>query len=307
MTNMNPVYSTVTIIKVGENDDFGTGFFYNFLGETYLITNKHVLKPDDGEPAQEIRYFIRDYGALQNINWITKNIENGVGEDWFEPTHNELLNYDIDIAVIPINPNLSDFSEYINTDEPSVKTGSTAFTPEMILQGDELVSGGDIVLVIGYPDGLLDSDTYIPLLRNARLSTPFGLSFQNQPKFITDAQMFPGMSGSPIVAGPRTLKNPATGGLRTSSRGFALLGIHSDNYPRFDGEERERLDLNAGWYARIINLVLFNNIEQNDGKQDEQLWHKIQENHPDALQLPSNVQSNLIQEIIQNTETEELE
>ncbi|CDK39650.1 serine protease [Halorubrum sp. AJ67] len=271
---INPVYATVTQIKIGNRDDFGTGFFYNFLDETYLITNKHLLAPSDAENANEIIFFIRSYNQLRNISWITVSLEDGIGEDWFEYTSNKALDYDVDIAVIPINQRLSDFSEKINTSNPSVETGSLAFTPEMILQGDGIVSGGDVVLVVGYPDGLLDSNTYIPLLRDARISTPFGLAFQQQPKFITDAMMYPGMSGSPIVAGPRTLKNPATGGLRTSSRGFALLGIHSGNYERADGDRMERLNLNAGWYAKLINIIILN-ILLKDTDDEEELIERI--------------------------------
>lgn len=288
MAGINPIYGTVTMIKIGnrEENDFGTGFFYNFLDETYLITNKHVLDPEDGKPAKEIRFFIRSYQNLGDINWITKSIKKGPGKDWFEHPKNDSLNYDIDVVVIPINQNLSNFSEYINNSNPTVHTGSTAFTPDLILQGDSVVSGGDTVLVIGYPDGLLDSDTYIPLLRNARISTPFGYQFQNQPKFITDAMMYPGMSGSPIVAGPRTLKNPATGGLRTSSKGFGLLGIHSDNYERPNGERMERLNLNAGWYAKIINMIIINNpeiiVKKSNG---DSLSKQINKNHPEALDL----------------------
>lgn len=164
----------------------------------------------------------------------------------------------------------------------------------MILQGDSLVSGGDVVLVIGYPDGLLDSNNYMPLLRDARISTPFGLAFQDQPKFITDALMYPGMSGSPIVAGPRTLKNPATGGLRTSSQGFGLLGIHSDNYQRPNGEQMERLNLNAGWYAKIINTTIVNYLRMVKKDNEEEILERISQAHPDALNLDPGIIESLI-------------
>ena len=216
MPSINPVYLTITIVKITNRDDFGTGFFYNFMGETYLITNKHVLDPPDGENAEEISYFIRGFNNIGDISWIRKSVSAGTGKDWYQLRGinkcDSKPNYDPDIAVMPINQRLSDFDELINNPNPSVDTGSLAFTPNQIMRSDEIVSGGDIVLVIGYPDGLLDSNNYFPLIRDARISTPFGVNFQEERKFITDALMYPGMSGSPIVAGPRTLKNPATGG-----------------------------------------------------------------------------------------------
>lgn len=88
MAGINPVYSTVTMIKIGNRDDFGTGFFYNFLEDTYLVTNKHVLDPKDDDLAEEIRFFIRGYQDLGSVNWVTKSLSGGPGEDWFEPPVN---------------------------------------------------------------------------------------------------------------------------------------------------------------------------------------------------------------------------
>ncbi|QUO46825.1 S1 family peptidase [Halorubrum ruber] len=300
MASINPVYSTVTMIKVGNRDDFATGFFYNFLDDTYLVTNKHVLEPDDNVPADEVRFFIRSYNNLGDVNWITKSVEEGSQIDWYEMGGNDGSDNDIDVAVIPINQKLSDFSDYINNngDESNIVTGSTAFSPHMLMDGDDVVSGGDTVLVIGYPDGLLDSQSYIPLLRNARISTPYGLPFQDDPKFITDAMMYPGMSGSPIVAGPRTLKNPATGGLRTSSRGFALLGIHSDNYQREMEDDFERLNLNAGWYAQILNLIIINQVVQSSDN-PEKTFDRIDSEYPDIREFDSNLIASILRHAVQ--------
>ena len=285
------------MIKIRNSDDYGTGFFYNFLDQTYIITNRHVMLPVNGEPADEIHFFIRDSSDLESVNWKTISVESGIGEDWFEPPLNEWLDYNIDVAAIPINQKLTNFSELINNKSPNVETGSTAFDPEMIMHGDDIVSGGDVVLVIGYPDGLLDSDTYFPLLRNARISTPFGVAFQRQPKFITDAMMYPGMSGSPIVAGPRTLKNPATGGLRTSSRGFALLGIHSDNYQRPHGETVERLNLNAGWYAMTINTAIQESLKYKYNESYAQISEKVIDAYPKIQNVDMSIMKYVLQDI----------
>lgn len=292
MSLSNPVYSTVTIVKIGNRDDFGTGFFYNFLDKTYLVTNNHVIDPKDAQTANEIRYFTRQNEDITSLDWHTISID-GAKRNWSEPHHNSGLDYNIDLAVIPVEQALSPLSELVNNSNPNLESGSLAFTPEMVMTGGDIVAGGDVVLVIGYPDGLLDSDSYWPLLRDARISTPFGDPFQGEPKFITDALMMPGMSGSPIVAGPRTLKNPATGGLRTSSRGFALLGVHSDNYPRISGESYERLNLNAGWYAQMINYAILEYLTS-DFEDVEELVETIEDNHPDALKLTHHLLPSLV-------------
>jgi len=251
----NPVFSTVTRVNIAGQEGYGTGFFYNHNDNTYLVTNKHVVS---GEDVNEVRIFFRKHGDLLNLEWADIPLDGGVGEDWYEHPANQKLDFDIDVAVIPINRTLSPFTEYINTTEEtrSIETGSTAFTPDLIMSGDDLLAGGDTAMIIGYPAEFVDTNTYFPILRNGRIASPLGMPFQGKPLFITDAMMYEGTSGSPVVAGPETLKNPATGGLRTSGQGFALLGIHSETYKRPSQTGGERLNLNAAWYADNINQII---------------------------------------------------
>lgn len=252
----NPVFTTVTRINVPNGEGYATGFFYNSNNHTYLVTNKHVV---DNPELTEIRVFLRDYPNLSGVEWVDIPLEGGVGADWFEHPLNQELAYDIDVAVIPIEQKLSDFSEYINTSKATreISTGSTAFSEEMLPDGD-LLAGGDMAMIIGYPAEFVDTSTYFPILRNGRISSPLGLPFNGKPMFITDALMYEGTSGSPVVAGPETLKNPATGGLRTSSEGFLLLGIHSETYFRPSDTGADRLNLNAAWYAEVIGDIIDN-------------------------------------------------
>lgn len=262
---VNPIYTTVTRVNIPNSEDYGTGFFYNHNDKPYLVTNLHVLAKDgvikdkdeaDIEYLDEIRFFIRNHHDISQTSWIDVSLDQGIGEDTYIHPFNEAFDYNIDVAVIPLNQKLSNFAEYINNPDPDVSTGSTAFTPDLIMSGEDLLSGGDMAMIIGYPAEFVDTNNYFPILRNGRISSPLGLDFQGKPIFITDALMYEGTSGSPIVAGPETLKNPATGGLRTSSQGFGLLGIHSETYKRPSEVGPERLNLNAGWYANLINEII---------------------------------------------------
>lgn len=250
----NPVFTTVTRINLPHQEGYGTGFFYNSDGESFLITNRHVIHGE--EAVASIRIFTRDFPNHSDIEWLDISLEQGNGEDWYEHPLTSESEANIDIVAIPIDETLSPFSEYINTSDPDIETGSTAFTSEMIMSGDELLAGGDMAMIIGYPAEFVDTNTYYPILRNARIASPLGLPFQDRPIFITDALMYEGTSGSPVVAGPETLKNPTTGGLRTSSQGFALLGVHSETYKRPTEVGVERLNLNAAWYADLIDEIL---------------------------------------------------
>ncbi|PSP65457.1 hypothetical protein BRC77_01475 [Halobacteriales archaeon QH_8_64_26] len=271
----NPLYQTATRVGRPNEEDYGTGFFYNHNGNTYLITNKHILTTGStsgsvktgGDPLSEsdkflhgVRIFLRNLHDLSEIYWLDVPLRSGTDTNIFTHPLDRLPSIEIDVAAVPLDQTLTPFSEVINNSTPSLNTGSLAFTPDMVLSGEELLAGGDTALIVGYPAEFVDTNTYFPLLRNARISSPLGISFQNKPAFITDALMYPGTSGSPVVAGPDTLKNPATGGLRTSKCGFALLGVHSETYDRPSEDGGERLNLNLSWYAGLVNEIIETNM-----------------------------------------------
>jgi hypothetical protein len=84
--------------------------------------------------------------------------------------------------------------------------------------------------------------------RQAIIATSFGLRFQGEGYFLTDARMHRGASGAPVVA---------RSGARVSGREdmpWRLLGVHTSRMDvnNRDVEEDERLNLNCAWYSDII-------------------------------------------------------
>ncbi len=55
------------------------------------------------------------------------------------------------------------------------------------------------VIFFGYPKGLFDSKNLLPITRTGRTATPIAIDYQGQAKFLIDASVFPGSSGSPVV------------------------------------------------------------------------------------------------------------
>jgi hypothetical protein len=84
--------------------------------------------------------------------------------------------------------------------------------------------------------------------RQAIIASSFGLRFEGQGYFLTDARVHRGASGAPVVM--RVLEeDPAQGDLP-----WMLLGVHS---ARLDVGTRdltldESLGLNCAWYANIL-------------------------------------------------------
>jgi hypothetical protein len=103
-------------------------------------------------------------------------------------------------------------------------------------------------LLVGFSAQFHDTLHHMPVARHAVVASSFGLRFQGQGYFLTDARTHRGTSGAPVVmrvAEP----NPLWGDLP-----WMLLGVHS---ARLDVGTRdlkldEALGLNCAWYADIL-------------------------------------------------------
>ena len=73
-----------------------------------------------------------------------------------------------------------------------------AFTPEHLQKLDDPVEVGRSVLIVGFPLGFHDTLHHLPVVRQSIIASAFGLRFQGQGYFLTDARMHRGTSGSPI-------------------------------------------------------------------------------------------------------------
>ena len=112
----------------------------------------------------------------------------------------------------------------------------------------ETVAIGDALTITGYPLGFHDTIHYLAVARSASVASAYGVRFQQQGCFLTDARTHRGSSGSPVVR------------RRTLARGSApmpswqLLGVHStrmDMRTR-DQNQDESLGLNCAWYADVL-------------------------------------------------------
>jgi hypothetical protein len=107
---------------------------------------------------------------------------------------------------------------------------------------------GTSVLIVGFPLGFHDTLHRLPVARQAVIASAFGIRFQGNGYFLTDARMHRGTSGAPVVSrGPTQCAGRA-------ELTWMLLGVHA---ARMDVANRdvhldEHLDLNCAWYADIL-------------------------------------------------------
>jgi hypothetical protein len=126
-----------------------------------------------------------------------------------------------------------------------------AFTPAHLADPNDVdVEVGHPLLIVGFPLGFHDTLHHLPVVRQAIIASAFGMRFQGQGYFLTDARTHRGTSGAPVV-----MRLPATPGAPAGDDlPWALLGVHS---ARLDMGNRdlaadESLGLNCAWYADIL-------------------------------------------------------
>ena len=119
------------------------------------------------------------------------------------------------------------------------------FTPAHLQSTLDEVEVGSPLLVVGYPLGFHDVIYHLPVVRHAIIASSFGIRFQGQGLFLTDARTHRGTSGAAVV-----MRAPGT----DPALPWKLLGVHSS---RMDMNTRdlvldESLGLNCAWYADIL-------------------------------------------------------
>ena len=123
-----------------------------------------------------------------------------------------------------------------------------AFTPAHLPSSYASVPVDAPLLVVGFPLGFHDTVHHLPVVRTTGIASPFGIRFQGQGFFLTDARTHRGTSGAAVVMRDTA---PTVG---TTALPWRLLGVHSS---RMDMGNRdlvldESLGLNCAWYADIL-------------------------------------------------------
>lgn len=184
-------YSTVRIETVlPDATSTGTGFLllYNSgeVGYPVLVTNKHVLadassavftlaRAENGVPTNAgTQITMTDFGPQA---WLGHPRE------------------DVDVAVMAFGPALNEM------DKRGAPAYYRAFGSDLLLteaQADSLDSIENVTFV-GYPNGLFDTASMLPIARRGQTATPIFNDYRGWPAFLIDASVFPGSSGSPVL------------------------------------------------------------------------------------------------------------
>ena len=213
-----------------------SGFFFERDERLYLVTSRHVLidEATDHRPDRiEIGLHMDAVNLTVATGFSVPLYVDGLAV-WRQ---GEDSGGEIDVAVIELDRSAFPAQAVVR-----------AFTPAHLQTAFNAVPADTSLMVVGFPLGFHDVVHHLPVLRHAAIASPFGIRFQAQGFFLTDARTHRGTSGAAVV-----MREPQPTP-QTAALPWKLLGVHSS---RMDMGNRdlvldESLGLNCAWYADIL-------------------------------------------------------
>jgi Trypsin-like peptidase domain len=234
-----PLLLTATQISTFEGQRLLTkasGFFFARDERLFLVTSRHVVldEPSLHFPDRiEIELHLDAVNLTRSSAFSMPLYRDGKGL-WRQ---GEDAGGEIDVAVLEIDRAALPKSVVLQ-----------AFTPQHLPASFDDVEVGSPLLIVGFPLSFHDTLHHLPVVRQAAIASSFGVRFQGQGYFLTDARTHRGTSGAPVVM------RAAAAEADLGDLPWKLLGVHAarmDMKTR-DLEQDESLGLNCAWYADIL-------------------------------------------------------
>ena len=229
------VTRVTTVLNKKEKTN-ATGFFFEREGRLYLVTARHVLRDEASDHHPDsilIELHVDPDNVVEATRFMIPLFKDGKSV-WREGVDSA---GEVDVAVIQLDRSAL-----------PATLSMKAFTPGHLVRQFDEIEVGTSILIVGFPLGFQDTLHHLPVARQAIIATSFGLRFQGEGYFLTDARMHRGASGAPVVA------RVTTGQSGRADLSWQLLGVHTSRMDvnNRDEVEDERLNLNCAWYADII-------------------------------------------------------
>ena len=213
-----------------------SGFFFERDDTLYLVTSRHVVIDAASKHLPdriEIELHLDGVDLTRSTGFSIPLYADGKSL-WRQGRDS---GGDVDIAVLELDRDKL---------PPGIEL--RAFTPAQLAGPDDEIGVGASLLVSGFPLGFHDGLHHLPVVRQAIVASSYGIRFQGQGFFLTDARMHRGASGAPVV-----MRDPAPSP-RNPGLPWLLLGVHSARLDMGDRDQvlDESLGLNCAWYADIL-------------------------------------------------------
>jgi len=191
------LYSTVRIDLVINEDEYenATGFVVSVgMLNKAIITNAHVFQDNQGFPlnfsncsfyiwitnsdgVKECKEFVLDGKKRSNIMFYSSS-EDVEQIDLCAINIRDLIKPNIEFELIPFS-----------------------FDSQVLLKGQRALESLDVttqIIMIGYPSGIYDPASQLPVSRTGHISSNPSLDYMGESKFLIDIRTLHGSSGSPV-------------------------------------------------------------------------------------------------------------
>lgn len=247
-------------IKIETQTGSGTGFFFEFkydnnVSVPLLITNKHVVNNNENEI---VNFHVHLSGANEEPLFETAVVT--LETKWyFHPTY--------DLCCTPIAHLIKYLKEKYEKNMFYIP-----LSEELILNQSETeeLNAQEAVSMIGYPNGLWDKYSKLPIFRKGYTAFHPGIDFNNESLGIVDMACFHGSSGSPIFILNEGLYSNKNGNTVVGNRVMLLGILYSGPTKQIIGDIVETQDLktvsvsksliNLGYYIKSRELLYFKSI-----------------------------------------------
>ena len=210
-----------------------TGFFFQRGKRLFLVTSLHVLiEPSSGHTPNRIELGVHHEGSNLTRQFTVPLWLYAQGEPLWRGGRDSGGEVDVAVLELPL-------------DSLPAEAMLCAFRPEHLPLRTEAVRVGQALLIPGFPLGFHDTLHHLPVVRGAVVASAFGVRFQGQGCFVTDAPMHRGSSGAPV------LRHHPNG---DPDLPWQLLGVHASRMDMSTRDEQvdASLGLNLAWYADVL-------------------------------------------------------
>lgn len=211
-------FTTVRIDTIANNGCAGSGtaFIFSYkrgeMNYPFVVTNKHVVMG------------MRE-GALSFLQRKDQTPHLGQGfrlaiADWQKAWFGH-LDPEIDIAICPFAP----LEAHIKA-QHGLDLFYRCVSADMIPTAEQAakLDALEPVTFIGYPNGVWDRKNLLPVARRGMTASPISVDFENTPRFLIDASVFGGSSGSPVFLLSQGMYTDKAGGTTIGSR-LLFVGV----------------------------------------------------------------------------------